>query len=300
MSHECSSSQSLVMVLPNIFFWICILYFDVYLKCSITGWFKMGPQEASSSCSILQYKALEVDKCKNNLWATWMHYESLILRHLSACRSRIPSGPNSIFPVNHHYKKDVSETVDRTPQTVKKVNYYSLFYEFLDRKAIFICAISCTWWGLIMRMCSGPHSVEANLKAANFFRLKWMNEWLNRCHLGVQYSVFMIHAWWAPIDHLFVVNMHHVNFGKGPLYKCRARLKALIISAFLQFCFSSAYYQTNETQLICGTQGPWEFWSRGSVAKCLNILDHTQQCSSSFIHQFTCILPLKLHYYALY
>ena len=51
--------------------------------------------------------------------------------HWRYCSEKSPCSQKSIFPIDHHCKRDVCKTVDRTPRTANNVNYDSFYYELL-------------------------------------------------------------------------------------------------------------------------------------------------------------------------
>ena len=42
-----------------------------------------------------------------------------------------PAAHKAFSPISPHYKRDICQTVDRTPQTANKVSYDSYYYDFL-------------------------------------------------------------------------------------------------------------------------------------------------------------------------
>ncbi len=81
--------------------------------------------------------------------APWMYYENWIQCSCSALlpvflsghsqyySEKSPCGPKSIFPIDHHCKRDVCKTVDRTPPAVNMVSYYSWHCIFLIHGRLF-------------------------------------------------------------------------------------------------------------------------------------------------------------------
>lgn len=107
---------------------------------------------------------------------------------------RIPCGPKSIFPIERHYKRGVCKNVDRTPQTANKVNYESFYSDFCVHRGFMFVELSSSWakrfknlsshckvfesnrnsWvgpagETLLRIFSGPHTVELNLEAGKHF-----------------------------------------------------------------------------------------------------------------------------------
>lgn len=74
------------------------------------------------------------------LWTQKSHCLNVLLRpgsnssaqpHFQFCSKRFPCSPKSIFPSDHHYKRDVRKIVDKTSWTANRVNYDVFYYECL-------------------------------------------------------------------------------------------------------------------------------------------------------------------------
>ncbi len=161
-----------------------------------------------------------------------MHYENWMWRRCSAllpmspsghswyCNENSPCSPQSIFPIEHHCKRDVCKTVDRTPPAVNMVSYYSLYCIFLSHgglicvklfqspeKSFFLNDLIAVEeqpsWArgmmgyTLLHIFIGAHNPEA----WNFFGVCARRAALlalNRHHFRIQYPVVIIHPWLAP------------------------------------------------------------------------------------------------------
>ena len=97
------------------------------------------------------FHACAVDRCLQEhsvVTAPWMYNKSWIGLRCSAlqyCSEKSPCGPKSIFPIDHHCKRDVCKTVDRTPRTANNVNYDSFYYELLIHGGFIFVKLSSSW-----------------------------------------------------------------------------------------------------------------------------------------------------------
>ncbi len=121
---------------------------------------------------------------------------------LAVLQRKIPCGPKSIFPIDHHCKRDACKTVDRTPPTINMVNYYSLYCTFLSHGGlIFVKLFQSPETVTLLRIFSGPHNPEVTQKLETFFGvcarravpLDWIGAILES---GIQVKI--IHPWVTP------------------------------------------------------------------------------------------------------
>ena len=95
----------------------------VTLKCLII-YIGSGPWMHCKSWTRLCYSALQPIFPSGHSWY---------------CSDKSPCSPKSVFPIDHHYKRDVCKTVDRTPPTANNVNYDSFYYVILIQGRFYIC-----------------------------------------------------------------------------------------------------------------------------------------------------------------
>lgn len=57
-------------------------------------------------------------------------FQSGLMATLGIAAKELPCGPKSIIPIDHHYKRDICKTLDRTPRIANKVTYGSFYYGY--------------------------------------------------------------------------------------------------------------------------------------------------------------------------
>ena len=60
-------------------------------------------------------------------------------------KREIHKGPKIIFYIDHHCKRDVCKTADKTPQSANKVNYDSFYSECLIHEGFIFLKLSLSW-----------------------------------------------------------------------------------------------------------------------------------------------------------